>query len=102
MTDTDACAAVPPELSVSVFPLTDPTVPATVRPPRGGGHWPFDDGTICTATAVIVPLPALLSRVGWAVMQLPVVTSDSVAGTSDQIFVEFAKSTVALPFRCAT
>src|SRR5690348_2647425 len=98
VTDTAVCAALPPEVRVTVVPLTEPTAPVTSRPPRGRGHWPFDDGTISTAAAVTAPLVALLSRVGRTVTQLPAVTSDSWADTSDEIFVEFAKSTVALPF----
>lgn len=60
------------------------------------------DGTICTDAAVTEPLLALLSRVGRMATQLPAVTSDNWAGMSDEIFVDVSKSTVVLPFFCAT
>jgi hypothetical protein len=57
---------------------------------------------ICTLAAVTVPPLASLPRVGRMATQLPAVTSDSWAGAIDEILVELAKSTVALPFCAAT
>jgi hypothetical protein len=57
---------------------------------------------ICTLAAVTVPPPASPPRVGRTATQLPAVTSDSWAGASDEILVEFAKSTVALSFCCTS
>jgi hypothetical protein len=87
---------------VNVLPLIEPTAPTTSRPPRGCGHCPFDEGMSCTLAALTVPLLASLPRAGRTTTQLPVVTSDSWAGAIDEILVELPKSTVALPFCCAT
>jgi len=57
---------------------------------------------ICTRAAVTGPPPAVLSRVGRTTTQSPAVTSDTWAAASDETFVEFVKSTVALPFCSAT
>ena len=102
VTDTAVCAALPVVVSVRVLPLTEPTAPTTDRPPPACGHTPLEAETICTEAAVTVPEPASLSCVGRTVTQSPAVTSDSCAGTIDEIFVVGAKSTVALAFCCAT
>ena len=122
-TTTAVCVVLPlasVPATLMVFPLTEATEPRTgagmggagVGDPEGAGalepgpeagpdslgfgQVPLTDGLTRTDAAV-TGCPLWASRVGRTVMQLPEVTSLSVAGTTSVILVVEVKFTVAFP-----